>query len=94
MTSKLQIAVLDRGWVYVGKVEKTETGITIREANSIRRWGTSKGLGQLAAEGPQAATKLDAYGTVEVPERAVISLIDVTNLAAWASHYPLAAEAA
>ena len=63
-------------------------GIVIRQAKCIRRWGTSKGLGQLAIEGPQQATKLDDYGTVEVPQRAVISLIDVANPAAWSAHFP------
>lgn len=88
MTTKLQIAVLDRAWVYIGKVETRQDGIVIRQAKCIRRWGTSKGLGQLAIEGPQQATKLDDYGTVEVPQRAVISLIDVANPAAWSAHFP------
>lgn len=90
MTAKLQIAALDRAWVYIGAVEQTESGITISGAKCIRRWGTSKGLGQLALEGPQENTKLELYGEVEVPRHAVISLIDVQNLDAWRSHFPIA----
>lgn len=88
MTSKLEIVVADRGWVYIGHAEKTEDGVVITGAHSIRRWGTSGGLGQLAKDGPQEATKLDAYGTVLVPTHAVVSRIDVTNLAAWEKHFP------
>jgi hypothetical protein len=88
MTKKLQIAVLDRAWVYLGMVEKTAGAIVLSEARNIRRWGTSKGLGQLAAEGPQDATVLDDYGTVTVPDHAVMHMIAVTNAAAWSKHFP------
>jgi len=94
MTRKLQIVVADRGWVYIGYVEKTDDGIHIAEAKSIRRWGTSSGLGQLALSGPQDATKLDEYGSVHVPDRAIVSLIDVHATSAWAAHFSASAVAA
>ena len=84
MTSKLQIVIADRGWVYIGNVEKTADGITIVNAHNIRRWGTDNGLGQLAASGPTENTRLDAYGTVYVPTHAVVGLIDVAAVDAWA----------
>jgi hypothetical protein len=72
----LQIVVLDRGFVYLGRLTQESDWLTITEARNIRYWGTTKGLGQLALEGPQSGTKLDAVGTVRVPLRALISLID------------------
>lgn len=72
----IKIAVLDRGFVYVGKVEMCTDWLTIHNARNIRYWGTSKGLGELV-NGPLSGTKIDAVGTVRVPLRAVISLIDV-----------------
>lgn len=76
------IAVLDRGFVYVGDLEHDGDWLTISNACNVRYWGTERGLGQLALKGPTDKTKLDAVGTVRVPARAVISLID-TEAAQW-----------
>ena len=70
-----QIAVLDRGFVYVGEVTVDGEFVTIAQARNIRRWGTTKGLGQLAESGPTATTVLDSAGEVTVPLKAVIHLI-------------------
>ncbi len=59
------ILVLQRGWVVVGDViEEMDDRLELANASVIRRWGTTKGLGQLALEGPQKATVLDVCGTV------------------------------
>lgn len=94
MTKKLAIVVADRGWVYIGNVEQTGNGVSITDAQNLRRWGTTAGLGQLAHSGPQGSTTLDAYGSVFVPSHAVISIIDVTNREAWSAYFPLHAAAA
>ena len=78
----MKIVVLDRGFVYVGYVTLENDWCIIREARNIRYWGTSRGVGQLALEGPQSNTKLDRVGVVRAPMRAVISLID-TEQALW-----------
>jgi hypothetical protein len=36
--------------------------IEIDRCQCVRRWGTTRGLGQLALEGPTAETKLDPEG--------------------------------
>jgi hypothetical protein len=72
----IKIAVLDRGFVYVGHVTMEGDFIVLSDARNIRKWGTSKGLGELR-EGPLTNTVLDFYGTVRVPLRALISFIDV-----------------
>lgn len=72
----IKIAVLDRGFVYVGLVSQEDDFYIINNAKNIRQWGTTKGLGELVS-GPLANTKLDNVGTVRVPSRALISLIDV-----------------
>ena len=82
--AKLQIAVLDRGFIYVGKVSRRGDTLTIENAKNVRRWGTSRGLGELAAEGPKADTRLDPTPTVTVPLRALIHLIDCEP-ARWAT---------
>ena len=70
------VAVLDRGFVYVGDVEVTDEWCVITGAKNIRYWGTTGGLGELVNNGPNDKTKLDSVGTVRAPMRAVISLID------------------
>ena len=77
----MQIVVMDRGFVYAGKVTIENDFVTITEAKNIRRWGTTEGLGELAAKGPLADTKLDPAGTVKAPMRAVIHLIECKT--AW-----------
>lgn len=83
MEHEVKIAVLDRGWVYVGACAQEGETLVIRNARNIRRWGTTGGLGELAAKGPQPETKLDDYGTVRAPIRSVIHVIDC-NQDAWA----------
>jgi hypothetical protein len=78
------IVVADRGFVYVGDVEVSADWCVITKAKNVRKWGTSKGLGELALNGPLADTILDDVGTVRVPMRAVISLID-TEASKWTS---------
>ncbi|MBV6442728.1 MAG: hypothetical protein EPGJADBJ_04450 [Saprospiraceae bacterium] len=74
-----EIVVAQRGWVFIGDVSISDNEITIQNAKNIRRWGTTGGLGQLAAEGPQEGTKLDEYGTVSLHPLAVIARIKVTS---------------
>jgi len=77
----IKIAVLDRGFVYIGRVEHINDDfgndwIVLHNAKNIRIWGTTKGLGELV-NGPLSKTALDMVGTVRVPFKALISLIDV-----------------
>lgn len=83
-TPATRIAVLDRGFVYVGSCALEGGALTITNACCIRCWGTTAGLGELAIKGPQPATKLDLAGTVRAPASALIHLIDCDD-AAWAA---------
>lgn len=76
------IVVADRGFVYVGDVEHGGGFCVVRNARNVRLWGTTKGLGELALNGPQPKTVLDPIGTVRIPDRAIISIID-TDGAKW-----------
>lgn len=72
-----QIVVADRGWVFIGNVFSDANGDKlIQEARVIRRWGTTKGLGQIAIEGPTNDTVFEDAGTVTVPSRSVIAVFD------------------
>ena len=74
----LKIVVLDRGFVYIGITVTDGEWVYITNAHNIRRWGTTKGLGQLALSGPTANTELDAVGSIKAPFHALQHLIAVT----------------
>ena len=76
------IVVADRGFVYVGETEITDDWCIIQKARNIRYWGTSKGLGELALNGPLEKTKLDNVGTVLFPIKAIMHVID-TEVEKW-----------
>lgn len=70
------VVVADRGFVYVGETEIDDQWCVITNARNIRVWGTKNGLGELVLNGPLTETKLDLIGTVRIPMRAIISVID------------------
>ncbi len=72
----LQIAVLDRGFVYIGRVVTDGEWCHISGAWNIRRWGTTRGLGELV-DGPTPNTELDRVGNVRLPMSMLQHLIAV-----------------
>jgi hypothetical protein len=72
----IKIVVADRGFVYIGRLKMDADFVVLTYAKNIRIWGTTKGLGELVS-GPLSKTVLDNVGTVRIPIRAVISIIDV-----------------
>ena len=77
----LQIVVADRGFVYIGYSVTDGEWVYITEAKNIRRWGTSRGLGELV-NGPTSGTNLDEVGAVRIPFHALQHLIAV-KAEAW-----------
>ena len=73
---KLRIVVCDRGFVLVGRVNVRDHYVTITNANCVRVWGTTRGLGQLAMEGPTSKTVLDPQPATRVHELQVVQMID------------------
>ena len=80
----VKIAVLQRGWVYIGKYSRSGDMCTLENACCIRRWGTSKGLGELI-NGPTSNTVLDKAGTVEFHILTAVNLIEA-NGEKWNQH--------
>lgn len=80
-----KICILQRGWVMVGKLERNGSECKLHQASVIRNWGTTRGLGEIASEGPKKDTKLDpCNGVVEFDYLTVVATIAV-NEAKWAS---------
>lgn len=59
-----RIYVMDRGWVLVGipRDGKDKVFVTLDNCHVVRRWGTTKGLGELAMKGPTKDTIMDREG--------------------------------
>jgi len=83
--SDVKIVVLHRGWVVVGRLQPhgDEPERVLTNASVIRVWGTTRGLGELAA-GPTKDTILDKAGVVRYHELAAVLTIDCEDTA-WTS---------
>lgn len=79
----IRIVVLPRGWVVVGHYRDEPDGrASLSLAAVVRRWGTDRGLGEIAALGPRKATVLDRCPLLTI-ERAAIVLTMRCDPAAW-----------
>ena len=73
-----RIVVIAHGHVIVGNCEDLPDGrVSITNAKTIRRWGTTKGLGELS-RGPLADTKHDHLGEV-----IAVPLFQILNVSGW-----------
>jgi hypothetical protein len=82
----IRIVVLPRGWVVVGKYAEAAGQVVLTRAMVVRRWGTTKGLGEITA-GPTKDTKLDALGELRCAADAVLfSLLCTAD--AWTKVLP------
>ncbi|MFA6067546.1 MAG: hypothetical protein WC810_03095 [Janthinobacterium sp.] len=72
----IKIVILQRGWVMVGRLERNNSNCKLHNAAVIRSWGTTKGLGEIAKNGPTDKTFLDkTYGVVEFDYLTVVASI-------------------
>ena len=78
-TGEIKIVVLQRGWVYIGRLEKDGDWFRLHNAYCIRVWGTTKGLVELA-DGKTEKTVLDkCNGIVEFHPYTIINTISVNE---------------
>lgn len=81
--TKIQIVVLQRGWVYVGRFSQKGEQCHLTNAFNIRRWGTEFGLGEIAEKGPipegvgNGPTNLDKNSDLHFHEMTVVVRMDV-----------------
>ena len=75
-SERLQIVVLDRGFVVVGLVSIADRYVTIRNCKCVRVWGTTRGLGEIASGGPTSKTVLDPQPITRVHELQVVQFIE------------------
>jgi hypothetical protein len=81
-TSRINILVVEAGWVLVGEPFVGEKNIELQRAHVVRVWGTDKGIGQLALNGPTETTVLDKLGVAYV-ERSHLHFMIECDDKAW-----------
>jgi hypothetical protein len=80
--SPVKIAVLQRGFVYVGRWSREGDMCTLDDALNIRYWGSTKGLGELRA-GPTSTTKIDPAGRVQFHILTMVHSLDCMEGHKW-----------
>lgn len=76
---EIKIAILQRGWVMVGRFGKKGTQCFLEDASIVRNWGSTKGLGEIASNGPTDKTILDPCGKVEFHELTAVALVECSQ---------------
>jgi hypothetical protein len=84
-TGDIKIVVLQRGHVAVGRFSKDGDMCKLTGASIIRYWGTTKGLGEIAYNGPTVKTKLDKCSDISFHLLTSILIIDCVE-ETWESH--------
>ena len=87
LPSKIKIAILQRGWVAIGRYSVDKNGdCHLADAKIIRTWGTTNGLGEIALNGPTSITKMDDCTPISYNPMTSIFHMDV-NEEAWNKYF-------
>lgn len=82
----IRIVVLPHGWVVVGEYAEAAGEVVLNRSMVIRRWGTTKGLGELVS-GPTKSTVLDPAGTLRCAAANVVFSLPC-EAGGWAGKLP------
>lgn len=87
---QIVIVVASAGWVFVGETvaQQDERHLVLRRASTIRAWGTTRGLGELARGGPLSGTTLDPVGVVLLEKPTHVLFRIPCDNAAWKKKLP------
>ena len=75
----VRIVVLQRGWVAVGRFYQLGDACRLENSFVIRRWGTTKGLGELW-NGPLENTILDPAGVLRFHQLTIVCQFDCNQI--------------
>lgn len=85
--SSIKIAILQRGWVAIGRYSVDKNGdCHLANAKIIRTWGTTKGLGEIAENGPTPSTKLDDCPDISYHPMTAVYHMDVRE-EVWSKYF-------
>lgn len=75
----MQIVILQRGWIVIGLLTRKGNECRVENASVIRFWGTTKGLGEIAKNGPTEKTVLDPCPTVRFHYLTMVAQMDCSE---------------
>jgi hypothetical protein len=85
-TGDIKIVVLQRGNVVVGRLSQKDEMCELAGASVIRTWGTKKGLGEIAYEGPiENKTILDRCPNISFHVLTSVMIMDCVE-ESWENH--------
>ncbi len=74
------IIIAQRGWIFEGQRDKAvKDKIQLLNANVVRSWSNSLGIGGLCKKAHKEDYTLDEVGTVSFPEEAIIATVDIVE---------------
>ena len=73
------IVVVDNGFVFWGDLATDGDACEISNGYSLRRFGTKRGLGQLAIEGPQKETQADKVSLIRIQKNRVVFIMECSD---------------
>jgi hypothetical protein len=73
------IVVVDNGFVFWGDLHVNGDNCEISNGYNLRRFGTTRGLGQLAIEGPTAETQADKVSLIRVLKTRVVFVMECSD---------------
>ncbi len=74
------IVIAQRGWIFEGHKDKSVTDkIQLLNANVVRSWSNSKGIGGLCKSALKKDYTLDEVGTISFANEGVIAVINITE---------------
>ena len=85
MDEDIRIVILQRGWVVVGRLVEERGDFHLHGGAVVRIWGTTRGLGELASNGPTADTVLDPVPEMQFHPLTVIATVRCEP-SKWAPH--------
>lgn len=82
----IRIVFLQRGNILVGRFRREGLLCLIEGGSVIRRWGTTRGIGQLAQDGPTKETTLDPV-VLPVEYHQLTEVMNIRcNVEKWRAH--------
>lgn len=72
---EVKIVILQRGWVMVGRYHRNGSECKLTDAYNVRKWGTTKGLGEIAMNGPTSDTVID-----KIPDTTFHALTEIASM--------------
>lgn len=73
------IVVVDNGFVFWGDLSISKDVYEISNGFNLRRFGTTRGLGQLALEGPTKETQADRVPLICIQQQRVVFVMECSD---------------